>query len=58
MTDRISRDELDEARKIIAAGNESYTDGDILRQLAQKGLRIAKLTDRDVEYMQEIQRTP
>lgn len=51
MPDDLTWEEWSVVRTILVAGNESYTDDDILRRLAQAGFKIAKLADDDHAYV-------
>ena len=39
------------ARKILVDGNESWTDDEILRRLAQAGIKLAKIGADDHAYV-------
>ena len=51
MSDDLTADDWMAARRILVEGNISFTDDDILRRLAQIGVKIAKIRDDDHVYV-------
>lgn len=54
MPDALTWEDWSVVRAILVDGNESFTDDDILRRLAQRGFKIAKLREDDHEYVADL----